>query len=386
VGFASPPNDGGPPSGAAGGVLSGTYPNPGWAANAASLNFASASSVSWNSDTYLYRDGAANTLAQRNGVNAQTLRIYGTYTDGSNYERLSLGYNGSAYYVGSEAAGTGTGRYTYLVAQGSIGIAIGPIANGVNYWQFNPTTTGSGSVTKYVTGGDANISEYTVTKGTGSHNFTVGGSSGNLAARIDGVTTTPANYAYIRGAATLNAVQYTVGGTDTDIGVTISTKGAGTLRMQGPNGTTLDLTTSIARIYRDGSSASSQFEVLGAAMTSTAILHTRLAPSINQASGTYTVLDINPTETAIGAGPHYLIQGHLGAGAVASVFGIRNTGAMNIAGGLTVGSTTLITSSVAFTNGAAAAAGTLLNAPVAGNPTKWIPVNDNGTTRYIPAW
>lgn len=24
--------------------------------------------------------------------------------------------------------------------------------------------------------------------------------------------------------------------------------------------------------------------------------------------------------------------------------------------------------------------------PTAGNPSKWIPVNDNGTTRYIPAW
>lgn len=28
----------------------------------------------------------------------------------------------------------------------------------------------------------------------------------------------------------------------------------------------------------------------------------------------------------------------------------------------------------------------LTNAPRSGNPTKWIPVNDNGTTRYIPAW
>ena len=37
-------------------------------------------------------------------------------------------------------------------------------------------------------------------------------------------------------------------------------------------------------------------------------------------------------------------------------------------------------------NGAAAAAGTLLNAPTAGDPTKWIPINDNGTTRYLPAW
>jgi len=41
---------------------------------------------------------------------------------------------------------------------------------------------------------------------------------------------------------------------------------------------------------------------------------------------------------------------------------------------------------VAFTNNAAAAVGTLTNAPAAGNPTRWIPINDNGTIRNIPAW
>ena len=46
----------------------------------------------------------------------------------------------------------------------------------------------------------------------------------------------------------------------------------------------------------------------------------------------------------------------------------------------------LIGSSVPLTNGSGAGAGTITNAPVAGNPTKWIPINDNGTTRYIPAW
>ena len=37
-------------------------------------------------------------------------------------------------------------------------------------------------------------------------------------------------------------------------------------------------------------------------------------------------------------------------------------------------------------NGAAAALGTLTNAPAAGDPTKWVPIDDNGTTRYLPAW
>lgn len=40
----------------------------------------------------------------------------------------------------------------------------------------------------------------------------------------------------------------------------------------------------------------------------------------------------------------------------------------------------------AFANGAGASAGTLGNAPAAGNPTKWIKIDDNGTTRHIPAW
>jgi len=46
----------------------------------------------------------------------------------------------------------------------------------------------------------------------------------------------------------------------------------------------------------------------------------------------------------------------------------------------------LMRNSVAWSDGAAAGAGTLTNAPTAGDPTKWIPVDDNGTTRYIPAW
>ncbi len=46
----------------------------------------------------------------------------------------------------------------------------------------------------------------------------------------------------------------------------------------------------------------------------------------------------------------------------------------------------LMVGGVSFTNHAAAGAGTLTNAPAAGNPTKWIAIDDNGTVRYIPAW
>ncbi|MEB2600062.1 hypothetical protein SB384_10425 [Burkholderia cenocepacia] len=53
---------------------------------------------------------------------------------------------------------------------------------------------------------------------------------------------------------------------------------------------------------------------------------------------------------------------------------------------LILSQTTLLQTSVSLTNGAGSSAGTLNNAPAAGNPTKWVPFNDNGTIRYIPAW
>jgi hypothetical protein len=46
----------------------------------------------------------------------------------------------------------------------------------------------------------------------------------------------------------------------------------------------------------------------------------------------------------------------------------------------------LIRSKATLNNGAGAATGTLTNAPAGGNPTKWISIDDNGTTRKIPAW
>jgi len=61
-----------------------------------------------------------------------------------------------------------------------------------------------------------------------------------------------------------------------------------------------------------------------------------------------------------------------------------NTGA--ITSDLTNNTGRLIDSITTLTNGAGAMVGTLNNAPAVGNPTKWVAIDDNGTTRYIPAW
>lgn len=62
------------------------------------------------------------------------------------------------------------------------------------------------------------------------------------------------------------------------------------------------------------------------------------------------------------------------------------TDMVRIGGALTVNDTKLLTSKTTLTDFAAAAAGTLTNAPTAGNPTKWVSINDNGTVRKIPTW
>ena len=63
--------------------------------------------IGFNGDTQLQRD-AANTLALRNGTNAQQSRVYGTYTDGSNYRRIAKGMSTAGVaYLRPEGAGTG---------------------------------------------------------------------------------------------------------------------------------------------------------------------------------------------------------------------------------------------------------------------------------------
>ncbi len=56
--------------------------------------------------------------------------------------------------------------------------------------------------------------------------------------------------------------------------------------------------------------------------------------------------------------------------------------------GVTVlgGATPVLSTTNTVTSGAGALLGTLTNSPKTGDPTTWIPFNDAGVTRYIPAW
>jgi hypothetical protein len=70
------------------------------------MQWANSSNASGTKDVILARD-AANTLALRNSTNAQTFNVYETYTDGSNYSRVTARFAGGDFEMLVNAAGTG---------------------------------------------------------------------------------------------------------------------------------------------------------------------------------------------------------------------------------------------------------------------------------------
>jgi hypothetical protein len=73
--------------------------------------WSSGNAVSGAADTFLYRD-AAGVVALRNGTTSESLRVYNTFTDASNYERGVFDWtsNGSQFTIATQAAGTGSAR------------------------------------------------------------------------------------------------------------------------------------------------------------------------------------------------------------------------------------------------------------------------------------
>lgn len=79
------------------------------------LRFSSTTSAGGVADVILRRE-AANELGMRNGVNPQSVRIYNTFTDASNNERGTVGWNSNSLELASDAIGTGVARGVRLRA------------------------------------------------------------------------------------------------------------------------------------------------------------------------------------------------------------------------------------------------------------------------------
>ena len=76
-------------------------------ASTATINWTAGALPSSGIDLILARDDAG-ILAQRDGTNAQTHRWYRSFTNSSNYSRVSLGWSSSTAILATEGLGTGT--------------------------------------------------------------------------------------------------------------------------------------------------------------------------------------------------------------------------------------------------------------------------------------
>ena len=93
-------------------------------------------------NTFTDHNVFAASVSLRNGTTPQTLEVYNTYTDGSNYERGVFEFDSNVLRIGTEKAGTGSARAIDFVVGGTV--AMGLTSSG-----FNVATGGSGQSSIY---------------------------------------------------------------------------------------------------------------------------------------------------------------------------------------------------------------------------------------------
>ena len=116
---------------------------------------------------------------------------------------------------------------------------------------------------------------------------------------------------------------------------------------------------------------------------------TTIVPSVVAANRQLNLPLITGTDTVAVLG---LVQTFTGnktfSGTVSCGSTLAVTGATTLTGGLNVGLNggSFLNTTTDMYDWSSTYVGTLANAPYPGNPTKWIPISDNGVVRIIPTW
>jgi len=159
----------------------------GWASFAGGSTGLTITQVAGGSGGIVLSPGTDNRVEIRRGTNAQTFRVYNTFTDASNYERgvFDWGTTSNVLTIGAQAAGTGTLRNVKLV--GTDILVKGDTA-----------TPASGSTAaRLIFGTTAGFGIY-----YGSGAPTVSAAQGSLYLRSDGSSTSTRLYVNTTGSTT----------------------------------------------------------------------------------------------------------------------------------------------------------------------------------------
>lgn len=191
------------------------------------LTFYTGSGVGYT--TFLGHNTATSLLQLRP---ASTSAIHGFYMLASATGAAPLlgvgtfnGYTSADTNLGLSLSSRGTGAVKLYSHDGAAQqFSVEGVASAVNYISCRGAVTGIG-VQMQASGTDTNISFYHSTKGTGLHYF-YSHDVGALQFAIQGIASA-VNYLSVFGSTTGNAAGFSAQGSDTDIGVSLSTKGAG---------------------------------------------------------------------------------------------------------------------------------------------------------------
>ncbi len=187
--------------------------------------------------------GAFTTLSTSGLATLSSLSTASATLTGGSINGTSVGATtpstGSFTTLAASGAVSGTGFSSYLASPPAIGgttPAAGTfttvtgntsvVASGTNLVTFAGATTGN-RPTITTSGSDTNVGLGLVVKG--STTVHIGNATGDWAT-VTGPTT-PANFVQLAGAATGSNAAVTATGSDTNVGLTLSTKGSGTITM-----------------------------------------------------------------------------------------------------------------------------------------------------------
>jgi hypothetical protein len=189
----------------------GVFDTGGLAGNGGSVIFGAASGA--------WRFAAIKAYATNGGSNTQGDLFFSTRriaTDSTLTPAMQIASGGIAYLGGSSGAQS---------------LQVTPVASAVNYWNFAGRAAGAAPYLQ-AEGSDTNIDLLYAAKGSGAHTFYTAGYSFTPQFKISH-TASAVNYHQVTGSATGNAVDHSAQGSDTNISMTFTPKGTGSV--YGPN-------------------------------------------------------------------------------------------------------------------------------------------------------
>jgi len=180
--------------------------------------------------------------------NGETLRLLNSGGVNANYVGISGGASGSRALVRSEGSdtnidlsllSTGTGNINFATngASANIQARVSHTASAVNYVQVTGATTTNRPRISFE-GSDGNIGGLYLAKGTSGHSFCSDSNAGVVQFSISR-TASAVNNLQATGSAAGSAPSFSAIGTDTDIDITLTPKGAGVVQFGTYTGTIL---------------------------------------------------------------------------------------------------------------------------------------------------